>query len=152
MPGAMEQGLSIERAYYTLDGNEADPAKVAQNTRLVVTLTVKETEPQVSRLLVVDYLPAGFEIDNPRIVTSAEVKNLAWLDQNYAPGYSEFRDDRYVGAFNRTEVTDNQMIAAYIVRAVVPGKYVHPPATVEDMYRPERFARTAGGNVEVTAQ
>jgi uncharacterized protein YfaS (alpha-2-macroglobulin family) len=152
MPGAMEQGLSIERAYYTLDGNEADPAKVAQNTRLVVTLTVKETEPQVSRLLVVDYLPAGFEIDNPRIVTSAEVKNLAWLDQNYAPNYSEFRDDRYVGAFNRTEVTDNQMIAAYIVRAVAPGEYVHPPATVEDMYRPERFGRTGSGTVEVSAK
>ena len=32
---------------------------------------------------------------------------------------------------------------AYIVRAVTPGTFAHPAATVEDMYRPERHARTA---------
>ena len=151
MPLAVSQGLTIERKYYTLGGEEVDPATVAQNTRLVVTLSITETEKQVSRLLVVDRLPAGFEIDNPRIVTSAEMKDLPWLDQNFAPTYSEFRDDRYVGAFNRTEVTDNGMVAAYIVRAVAPGTYVQPPATVEDMYRTDRFARTDAGAIEVTA-
>jgi uncharacterized protein YfaS (alpha-2-macroglobulin family) len=35
------------------------------------------------------------------------------------------------------------------VRAVTPGKYVHPPAAAEDMYVPERFGRTAFGTVEV---
>ena len=38
---------------------------------------------------------------------------------------------------------------AYIVRAVSPGKYAHPPAMIEDMYRPDRFARTETGEVEV---
>jgi alpha-2-macroglobulin len=32
---------------------------------------------------------------------------------------------------------------------VTPGAYVHPAATVEDMYRPERYARTAGGKLTV---
>ena len=32
---------------------------------------------------------------------------------------------------------------AYVVRAVSPGRYVHPQAYVEDMYRPDRFGRTA---------
>ena len=41
---------------------------------------------------------------------------------------------------------------AYIVRAVTPGSFVHPAATVEDMYRPNRFARTASGRLEVVAQ
>src|SRR5262249_1051282 len=40
---------------------------------------------------------------------------------------------------------------AYVVRAVSPGRYVHPQAYVEDMYRPDRFGRTATGTVEVTA-
>ena len=31
---------------------------------------------------------------------------------------------------------------AYVVRAVSPGKYVRPQASVEDMYRPDRFGRT----------
>ena len=38
---------------------------------------------------------------------------------------------------------------AYIVRAVTPGHYVGPPATIEDMYRPERFGRTAYGAIDV---
>jgi uncharacterized protein YfaS (alpha-2-macroglobulin family) len=41
---------------------------------------------------------------------------------------------------------------AYIVRAVTPGSFVHPAATVEDMYRPERFARTAAGRLEIGAR
>jgi uncharacterized protein YfaS (alpha-2-macroglobulin family) len=151
MPPSIEQGLTVTRAYYTLSGEEVDPAKVAQNTRLVVVLQVDEAAPQNARLLVVDHLPAGFEIDNPRLVTSAEVKALPWLDQNYAPGHSEFRDDRFIAAFNRDgEETD--MVAAYIVRAVSPGTYVHPPATVEDMYRIERFGRSESGTVEVTTK
>jgi alpha-2-macroglobulin len=40
---------------------------------------------------------------------------------------------------------------AYVVRAVSPGRYVHPQAYVEDMYRPDRFGRTATGRLEVTA-
>ena len=40
---------------------------------------------------------------------------------------------------------------AYVVRAVAPGKYVRPQASVEDMYRPDRFGRTATESTEVTA-
>ena len=39
---------------------------------------------------------------------------------------------------------------AYVVRAVSPGRYVLPQAYVEDMYRPDRFGRTATGKIEVT--
>jgi uncharacterized protein YfaS (alpha-2-macroglobulin family) len=39
---------------------------------------------------------------------------------------------------------------AYVVRAVSPGQYVRPQAYVEDMYRPDRFGRTATGSLEVT--
>jgi uncharacterized protein YfaS (alpha-2-macroglobulin family) len=35
---------------------------------------------------------------------------------------------------------------------VAPGLYVYPPATAEDMYRPDRFGRTAFGAIEVTAK
>jgi uncharacterized protein YfaS (alpha-2-macroglobulin family) len=35
---------------------------------------------------------------------------------------------------------------------VAPGLYVYPPATAEDMYRPDRFGRTAFGAIEVTTK
>jgi uncharacterized protein YfaS (alpha-2-macroglobulin family) len=43
------------------------------------------------------------------------------------------------------------MQLAYVVRAVTPGVYAHPAATVEDMYRPEFSARSAAGVMEVKA-
>ena len=42
--------------------------------------------------------------------------------------------------------------AAYVVRAVAPGRYVYPPATAEDMYDPERYGRKAFGELKVTAK
>jgi uncharacterized protein YfaS (alpha-2-macroglobulin family) len=36
-----------------------------------------------------------------------------------------------------------------VVRAVSPGRYVLPQAYVEDMYRPDRFGRTATGSIAV---
>ena len=65
--------------------------------------------------------------------------------------HSEFRDDRFSAAFDR-KVGDPAVFAvAYVVRAVSPGRYVQPQAYVEDMYRPDRFGRTATGSLEVTA-
>ena len=39
---------------------------------------------------------------------------------------------------------------AYIVRAISPGTFRQPAASVEDMYRPDYRARTAAGRVTVT--
>ena len=64
---------------------------------------------------------------------------------------TEFRDDRFSAAFERKSRDASVFTAAYVVRAVSPGRYVHPQAYVEDMYRPDRFGRTATGAVEVAA-
>ena len=42
-----------------------------------------------------------------------------------------------------------QFSVAYSMRAVSPGTFAQPAATVEDMYRPYFNARTATGTVEV---
>jgi uncharacterized protein YfaS (alpha-2-macroglobulin family) len=64
---------------------------------------------------------------------------------------SEFRDDRFSAAFDRKSGDPAVFTVAYVVRAVSPGRYVLPQAYVEDMYRPDRFGRTATGTVEVEA-
>jgi len=38
-----------------------------------------------------------------------------------------------------------------VVRAVTPGDYILPAATIEDMYAPDRFARTEAGKLKVEA-
>ncbi|MEP6192966.1 MAG: alpha-2-macroglobulin family protein [Nitratireductor sp.] len=144
-------GFSIERSYYTLDGKPASIAAARQNERYVVVIKVREHNDWPSRILVNDLLPAGFEIDNPRLVGSAELKNFEWLGQTNAV-HTEFRDDRFIAAFTRGQGGDRDYTLAYVVRAVTPGVFVHPAASVEDMYRPQLSARTASGFMEVTGE
>lgn len=141
-------GFSIERSYYTLDGEPANISEAAQNDRFVVVLRVNEENDWPSRIIVTDLLPAGFEIDNPNLVSSAALSNFDWLGEPAAV-HSEFRDDRFVAAFERDG--GGEFLVAYVVRAVTPGVYTHPAAVVQDMYRPQFNARTAAGMMEVTA-
>lgn len=149
---AAESGFKIERSYHTLAGEAADPSKASQNQRFVVVLKVTEPEPQFGRVIVADYLPAGFEIDNPRLVSSGETSTLDWIADGVEPVNSEFRDDRFTAAFERSAESSPVFTVAYVVRAVSPGRYVLPQAKVEDMYRPDRFGRTATGAIEITAR
>jgi uncharacterized protein YfaS (alpha-2-macroglobulin family) len=148
---AAERGFKIERRYFTLDGKPADPARVRQNERFAVVLKITEPQPRFGRVIVADHLPAGFEIDNPRLVSSGDTGTLAWIEDAAEPVNSEFRDDRFSAAFNRKDGDPSIFTVAYIVRAVSPGRYALPQAYVEDMYRPDRFGRTASGTVEITA-
>jgi alpha-2-macroglobulin len=148
---AAERGFKIERKYYTLAGKLADPTKAKQNDRFAVVLKITEPQPQFARIIVADYLPAGFEIDNPRLVSSGDTGTLAWIEDAQEPVNSEFRDDRFSAAFERKSGDASVFTVAYVVRAVSPGRYVHPQAYVEDMYRPDRFGRTGTGTIEVTA-
>lgn len=145
-------GFTLTRSYFTLEGKPVDPAKVAQNQRLVVVLEAVEDEAGPSHVLLVDYLPAGFEIDNPALAVGSDAGALAWLGETSDTSHTEFRDAFFAAAFDRTQDGEEalNLRVAYVVRAVSPGSYAHPPAIVEDMYRPGRFARTDAGRVEVT--
>ncbi|TVR10976.1 MAG: alpha-2-macroglobulin family protein [Salinarimonadaceae bacterium] len=149
---AQSRGYEVQRSYYRLDGTQVDPSRVAQNDRLVAVLRITEPESTFARLLVVDRLPAGFEIDNPALVDGTQLAALPWLRAEDEIAHVEYRDDRFVAAFNRRPGQSPFITLAYVVRAVAPGTYVHPAALAEDMYRPERFGRTAFGSVEVTGR
>ena len=149
---AADNGFKIERETYTPEGDAVDIKTVKQNTRLVVVLKVTEAQPQFGRVMVADYLPAGFEIDNPHLVSSGDTGTLSWIADAVAPADAAFRDDRFTAAFDRKKGDAPVFTVAYVVRAVAPGKYVRPQASVEDMYRPDRFGRTATESVEVTAR
>lgn len=144
------EGFEISRAYYTLDGEEANVSEVVQNERYVVVLTVKPKNDFQTRMIVTDLLPAGFEIDNPGLVNSASLGNFDWLPETQA-AHLEFRYDRFIAALDRYPGDTSDVTLAYVVRAVTPGTYDHPAASVEDMYRPELYARSAAGKMKVTA-
>jgi len=149
-PEAGGDGFEISRAYYTLDGEEANVSEVKQNERYVVVVTVKTKNDINTRMMVTDLLPAGFEIDNPGLVNSASLGNFDWLPETQA-AHLEFRYDRFMAAVDRYPGDTTDVTLAYVVRAVTPGTYDHPAASVEDMYRPDLHARSAAGKMKVMA-
>jgi uncharacterized protein YfaS (alpha-2-macroglobulin family) len=146
---AASNGFKIERNYFTLDGKPADPSKAKQNDRFAVVLTVTEAKPEFGHIMLVDYLPAGLEIDNPNLVSSGDAGTLDWIEDGEEPEHTEFRDDRFSASIDRTSKDKAVFALAYVVRAVSPGKYVLPQAYVEDMYNPSRYGRTNTGSAEV---
>ena len=62
---------------------------------------------------------------------------------------AEFQTERFLAALD--DGGSGSFRLAYIVRAVSPGSFHHPAATVEDMYRPEFRAWTGAGRVLVVS-
>lgn len=138
-----ENGFIVEREFFNRDGTPADLEALSQNDRLVVVVTVRQMVNRTDKLLLVDPLPAGFEIDNPSLLQSAS-SGLNWLPNSTRPEHSAFLDDRFVVGFDgktfeKMPVTDgsNVWTFAYQVRAISPGIFTLPPTHVEDMYWPQ---------------
>ncbi|MEY8841848.1 alpha-2-macroglobulin family protein, partial [Cribrihabitans sp. XS_ASV171] len=145
-PPAGGMGYEITRQYYTMEGEPRDASRFAIGERMVTVLTVSPFEDQGARLIIDDPLPAGLEIDNPNLLRSGDVRALDWLDLSEAR-HAEFRSDRFIAAVDLQGSAP--ITLAYVARAVTPGSFHHPAASVEDMYRPRYRARTGTGLVEV---
>lgn len=145
-PPAGGLGYTIARARYTMDGAPMD-APLRVGDRFITVLTVTPHERAGARLMIDDPLPAGIEIDNPNLLRSGDVSALGWLDLSEAE-HAEFRADRFLAAVDLAW-SARTVTLAYVARAVSPGDFHSPAASVEDMYRPAYRARTASGRVTV---
>jgi alpha-2-macroglobulin len=140
-------GYAIERSYYSMEGAPMDLTDLTVGTRFVTVLTVTPFGRGEARLMVSDPLPAGFEIDNPNLVSSA-TDAMADLGLETEVAHSEFRQDRFLTAIDRQSNAPFKL--GYVVRAISPGVFHQPAASVEDMYRPDLTGRTDAGTVTIT--
>ncbi|MCR3892876.1 alpha-2-macroglobulin family protein [Aeromonas caviae] len=140
-PTRLSQGISVTRSWFNSDGQPFDPTKVKVGDLVVVRLNVS-SESAVPDALLVEMVPAGFELENPALGNSIKLDELsiegkpAWQSEwNDYLKHQEFRDDRYTAAMDLSAGSNQQLV--YLMRAVTPGRYQVPPTQVEDMYRPE---------------
>jgi len=140
-------GFEITRVFYTLKGERVDLDKVRQSDVLVAVIKVSASGSRPHQALVVDLLPAGFEIENPRL-DRRDPEQMKWLPELARPRATEPRDDRFVAAL---DIWSNKrdFYLAYVVRAVTPGTFRLPAAYVEDMYAPAMFGRDAMSKVTI---
>lgn len=151
----VRKGIGIEREILTKDGVPHGEAEYRQTDTFIVHLTIHadrtmETQTKQSyvreNLVVVDMLPAGFEIENPRL---AKDPPSVKTGDGVTPAYTDIRDDRIVLAFGRLEPGTYHYY--YVVRAVTPGVYQYPAAAAECMYDAQIHGASVPSMVTVTA-
>ncbi len=138
-------GLEVEREVLTREGKPVDLGSVTQGDLLVVKTRVRSVAGPVQNVAIVNLLPSGLEVENPRLETT---EKLPWItDANLRPSYMDLRDDRIL-VF--TSLPPNSWQTFYsLVRAVTPGAFRLPPVHAEAMYNPAVRATGARGEVEV---
>ena len=144
--------ISVERAMFSTDGKPVTARPFATGEMFIVRLRVKASQ-SIKDGLVVDRIPAGFEIENLNLSQGPQAGeftvdgvNIAQANANERIAHMEYRDDRFVAAAALGQTLD----VFYLVRAVTPGRYVVPATFAEDMYRPEvRGIGRAEGEITV---
>ena len=145
---AVAEGFSLTRTFYTADGDLTDPEAVTQNDRFVVLIEGKSENQREQQALVVDLLPAGFEIENAALGGEREKTAFGFLPPLTKPAFTAARDDRFVAALDLRG--DERFAVAYLVRAVTPGRFALPGSFVEDMYSPRYHARGAASTITIS--
>jgi len=140
-------GFKVTKNIYTLDGKEADLNNIAQGGRYVVLLSGEVNEGAIKTPLITDFLPSGFELENPDISGIDNTQSLSWLKNTTVTTYKEYRDDRFGATFNPKK----SFKLAYIVRAVTIGEFSLPPVKIEDMYQPRyrAFSKIAQNKITI---
>lgn len=136
--------IRVRRTFYDRYGREVEDLSFKQNDLVVIKLALKSLGSNtVDNVVVTDILPAGFEIENPRIGGSHE---MDWIKNSTTPEHQDFRDDR-VHLFTQAKGTERSFY--YIVRAVSPGYFQMGPASADAMYAGEYHSYHGAGTVEV---
>ena len=129
---ADNRGFKIFKEYYTIDGKKINSNQLAKGQRVVIVLSGKIEDSQITHPIIIDLLASGFEIENPNISGIDEVEALGWLKGLSATLHKGYRDDRFTAAIKKD---GSEFKTAYIVRAATLGKFANPPALIEDMYK-----------------
>lgn len=142
------EGLSLARRY--LDGtgqalSRSASLRLGELVYIELSLTNTSSD-RVGNIALVDRIPAGWEIENPRLGRDGAID---WVDKDvlWEADHMNLRDDR-IEVFGHLEKGQSRKIV-YAVRAVTAGSFTVPPAEAEAMYDPRIWAREDGRPITV---
>jgi uncharacterized repeat protein (TIGR01451 family) len=143
-------GMSVTRTYRDLGGTVVDPAagELKLGDLVFVDITVANTSAaDIQNIALIDRLPAGFEVENPRLGRSTQAD---WMkdEPGWEPDFMNMRDD-HLEAFGTLAARTSKHVI-YTVRVVTSGKFTIPPVEAEAMYDASLWAREKGGTAVVS--
>lgn len=142
-------GLLLTRSYLNGAGEPVDPSRHALGDLLYVKVTIQNTASQpVQNIALVDRIPAGWEIENPRL-GRAQLPDWAEGMEMWGVEHMNLRDNR-LEVFGSLRSSQERTVL-YAVRAVTAGRFTQPDISAEAMYEPRIWARQPGTEIEITA-
>ncbi|MFC6226019.1 alpha-2-macroglobulin [Hymenobacter artigasi] len=137
--------LKVRRQFLNRDGVPLGAPVFRQNDLVVVKITLESAESagQVKNVAITDLLPAGLEIENPRI---GPLRELSWAKDAATPDYLDVRDDR-INLF--TTATSKPKSFYYLCRAVSKGTFKLGPVNADAMYNADYHSYNGAGTVRV---
>jgi uncharacterized protein YfaS (alpha-2-macroglobulin family) len=137
--------LQVRRQFLNRAGQPVGSTSFRQNDLVVVKITLQSAESagEVQNVAITDLLPAGLEIENPRI---GAVRDLTWATDAAQPDYLDVRDDR-VNLFTTASPTPKSFY--YLCRAVSKGTFKLGPVSADAMYNAEYHSYNGAGTVRV---
>lgn len=150
-PPERKDPILLTRRFYHADGTPLGDRAVKVGDTLLVRISARSSAA-IPTGLIVDKVPAGLEIENLNIVQGEQMGAIridaidpaeAMTDSRIR--HVEWRDDRFVAAAHLDGSRELNLF--YRARVVTPGRFVMPAVYAEDMYRPEVFGLTGGGDV-----
>jgi uncharacterized protein YfaS (alpha-2-macroglobulin family) len=149
-PADASNGITLRRRYLDEKGQPLHDDAVHSGDLVKVELTIDATS-ELQNIVIEDLLPAGLEIENPRLVTQAPAAALAKAskdsneDATFQPHRVDMRDDRLILMGDLP--AGRTLTYTYAARAVAPGTFVVPPVRAECMYDIGTSAICGGGRV-----
>jgi uncharacterized protein YfaS (alpha-2-macroglobulin family) len=140
--------MRVQRRFFNLDGSTLDLDMLKQNTVFVLLLEGRAEDGQDHRGLVLQGLPAGWEVAGR--FAEGDAPGMPWLGQLSATEAQIGADDRFAAVVALTADKPAVRVAVRL-RAVTPGSFELPGAELSDMYRPSLFARQAANRIKVLA-
>lgn len=121
--------IKVRRQFYDRYGNPITGTSFKQNDLVIVELTLENAyNSPIENIVLTDLMPAGFEIENPRI---KEIPGMDWIKNEATPVALDVRDDR-INFFVNADAAKQKYY--YAVRAVSLGAFKQGPVSADAMY------------------
>ena len=138
--------MQVRRSFYSYRTGRLIPDKrFYQGELIVCKIELTGFERNAENIVITDLIPAGFEIENPRLNPATEIK---WIPKNpMNVQYMDIRDDRLLLFTNLNRNKTNEFY--YLLRVVNQGNYQLPVIGAEAMYDQEYHSYHGAGVVRV---
>jgi len=138
--------LQIRRTYFSYKtGRKIFDNKFYQGELIVCKIELTGFQRDADNIIISDLIPAGFEIENPRLNPATE---LTWAPKYpLSVDYMDIRDDRLLLFTNMSRNKTNEFY--YLLRVVNQGTYQLPVIGAEAMYDQEYHSYHGAGVIKI---